>query len=314
MRLVAAGDVDVALPWPLLIAELRRAFAGGVASPPRHRHDIADGKAPLATLLLMPAWTDALIGVKSVTIHPGNAAMGLPAVPGAYLLSRTATGEVLAAIDAHALTSRRTAGVAALGADLLARHAASRLLIVGAGAIAALLPGAMASVRPIEDIAVWSRRRESAESLCAELRGQGHRAVIADSLEAAAREADIVSCATLSTEPLIEGSWLAPGSHLDLIGSFRPDMRECDTACFAGSQLFVDTHGAFAESGELMAAQARGVLGPEHLTGTLAGLCAGMVVRDPDPLRRTVFKSVGTAVADFAAAVAVWQALGEDPM
>ena len=203
------------------------------------------------------------------------------------------------------LTTRRTAAASALAASFLARTDARRLLVVGAGAVARVLPEAYRTVRPIEQVRVWARAPHKAAALAEAWRAEGFDARAETDLAAAVAQADIVSCATLATEPLVQGRWLAPGSHLDLIGSFTPQMREADDVCFAGASLFVDTDEALQKSGDLLGPLARGVISAERLRGTLAGLCSGSARGRQTAQERTVFKSVGTALEDLAAAMLV---------
>jgi ornithine cyclodeaminase len=241
--------------------------------------------------------------VKVVTIFPGNGERGLPGVHGIYALFSATSGEPVAVMDGSELTARRTAAVSALAVDLLARDDASRLLLVGAGRVAALLPGALQAVRPgLARIAIWNRSPATARSLAASLQQQGHAAQAVSDLEAAVRQADIVSCATLSTAALVCGDWLQPGAHLDLIGSFTPAMREADGVCLARGRVFVDTEEALAKSGDLLSAIAEGHFDAARLQATLAQLCRGQHAGRGSTEEITVFKSVGTALADLAAA------------
>jgi ornithine cyclodeaminase len=169
--------------------------------------------------------------------------------------------------------------------------------------VARLLPAAYRAVRTIEQVRVWARRADAAAALAEAWRANGVDAAPAPDLAAAAAQADIVSCATLATAPLLQGRWLAPGSHLDLIGSFTPAMREADDDCFAGAALYVDTEEALAKSGDLLGPLARGVIAERDLRGTLAGLCRGLDSGRRSPEERTVFKSVGSALEDLAAAI-----------
>jgi ornithine cyclodeaminase/alanine dehydrogenase-like protein (mu-crystallin family) len=231
-----------ALPFARLIPVLRQAFAGGAKVPARHHHHMAQPDGTTAVLLLMPAWQDqGYLGVKIVTIFPGNSARGLPGLDSSYLLCDGQTGRHLALIDGNQITARRTVGVAALAASYLARQDATSLLLVGAGRVASLAAEAFRMVRPIRTVAVWNRDRAKAAKLVEALQGRGFDAVIAPSLREAAGEVDIISCATLSTEPLIQADWLKPGTHLDLIGSFTPAMREADDACLARGRVYVDS-------------------------------------------------------------------------
>lgn len=294
MRVVDAAATEAALPWDRLIPALRDAFIAGAEAPPRHRHALPGG-----TLLLMPAWQADWLGVKLVTVHPGNAPQGLPAVHSTYLLSDVRTGRPVALLDGDTLTERRTAAASALAASYLARPDASRLLLVGAGRVARLLAPAYAAVRTLTQVEVWSRTPARSDALAAELRAMGFKAVRADGLEAAVGRADIVSCATLATEPLVRGAWLRPGAHLDLIGAFTPAMREADAEAVARAAVFVDTEAAMAEAGELAGVPA------SEVRGTLATLCRGGPARGSAG-EVTLFKSVGAAIEDLAAAVLAW--------
>ena len=307
MRQFDAAATRHALPFDALIAAIEALFVAGCNVPPRHVHAIRGGEPAAGepgTVLIMPAWGDRFMGIKTVTIFPGNAARGMPALFSTYILYDAATGEPLAQIDGNEITARRTAAASALAARYLAPAGAVSLLVVGSGRVASVLPHAYRQVRPLQDVTVWSRNHDSAMTLAAELRADGFAARASADLEAAVRRADIVSCATLATDTLIRGAWLRPGSHLDLIGSFTPKMRETDDACFAGARVFVDTLEALQKSGDLLGPLARGVLAPAGIAGTLEALCRGQVQgRRGD--ERTVFKSVGTALEDLAAAMLV---------
>jgi ornithine cyclodeaminase len=161
----------------------------------------------------------------------------------------------------------------------------------------------MRAVRPgLQDIQIWNRNPAAAHALAATLRQQGLQAQASGDLEAAVRRADIVSCATLSNAALVRGEWLAPGSHLDLIGSFTPQMREADGACFQRASVFVDTEEALAKSGDILSAIAEGCFEPRQVHATMAQLCRGEHAGRRDESEITLFKSVGTALADLAAA------------
>jgi ornithine cyclodeaminase len=295
-----AAQVARALPWPALVQALHDAFVQGCEVPPRHPHAIGGA----GTVLLMPAWrAGGCLGVKTVTIFPGNGALSLPGVHAVYTLFDAGTGVPLAVLEGSELTARRTAAASALAARFLAREDATQLLLVGAGRVAALLAGAMRSVRPgLSRVAVWNRSPAAAHKLAQALRGEGFDASAAEDLQAAARQADIVSCATLSTAALLQGEWLQPGTHLDLIGSFTPAMREADGRCFARGRVFVDTEEALAKSGDVLQAVAEGHFEAAAVQGTLATLCRGHAAGRRSAAEITLFKSVGTALEDLAAA------------
>ena len=306
MRIFDAAATRAALPFEALIPALRELFAAGCVVPPRHVHEVAAPSGEGFTSLLMPAWIPGrYYGLKIVNIAAGNAARGLPALHASYLLHDASTGAPLALIDGDQITARRTAAASALAASWLARRDARHLLVVGAGQVARLLPAAYRTVRPIEQVTVWARRAAEADALARALSAAGIHAAASDDLERAVGVADVISVATLATEPLIEGRWLRPGSHLDLIGSFTPAMREADDACFAGAALYVDTEEALQKSGDLLGPMQRGVVAAADVRGTLATLARGEARGRRSDAERTVFKSVGTALEDLAAAILV---------
>jgi ornithine cyclodeaminase len=308
MKLLDADATRGALPFNALIAAIEAMFVAGCEVPPRHVHAISDSAGEQGKVLIMPAWQPGgYMGIKTVNIFPGNTARGLPGLFSTYVLYDAATGAPLAQIDGNEITSRRTAAASALAARYLARGDADRLLVVGTGRVASLLPYAYQEIRALREVTVWSRNHEAALQLASQLCADGFNARASADLEAAARQADIVTCATLATEPLIRGEWLRAGSHLDLIGSFTPQMREADDACFAGARLYVDTVEALQKSGDLLGPMARGVFAPGDIGGTLEALCRGEAGGRRDAQERTVFKSVGTALEDLAAAILVMQ-------
>jgi len=289
MDLFDAAATRDALPFERLIPALQAMFESGCEVPRRHVHEITAPGGSRFTSLIMPAWLPGrYFGVKTVNVAPGNAALGLPGLHSTYLLYDANSGVPLAQIDGNVVTARRTAAASALAASRLARGDARRLLVVGAGQVARLLPDAYRAVLAIEEVVVWTRSAPF-------------------DLASAASAADIVSCATLATEPIVRGAWLQPGSHLDLIGGFTPAMREADDDCFAGAGIYVDTDEALEKSGDLLGPIARGVFSAADVRGTLAGLCRGTAAGRRSRSERTVFKSVGTALEDLAAAILVYE-------
>jgi ornithine cyclodeaminase/alanine dehydrogenase-like protein (mu-crystallin family) len=292
------------LAFPRLVAALRDAFVAGAEVPLRHRHILEAGNG---TLLLMPAWRGKLAaGVKIVTVYPDNGKRGMNAVHSTYLLMDGETGRHLAVIDGNEITGRRTAAASALAGAYLARDDAERLLIVGAGHIASMMAAAWVAVRPIREVRVWNPRPGRAIALAELLAAAGFNAAATTDLEGTVRWADIVSCATLATEPLIHGEWLRPGTHLDLIGGYRPDMREADDRAVQRARVFIDTEAALAEAGDLTQPSAAGVLHRDAIAGSLFSLCRGETRGRHESEDITLFKSVGSAIEDLAAAALVW--------
>jgi ornithine cyclodeaminase/alanine dehydrogenase-like protein (mu-crystallin family) len=306
MQLFDAAATRAALPFERLIPALRAMFRTGCTVPPRHVHEVDTGDGGHYTSLIMPAWLPGRhYGIKTINIAPGNAARALPGLHASYLLCDGTTGVPQALIDGDVLTAHRTAATSALAAAWLARADARHLLVVGAGRIARLLPAAYRAVRPIDRVTVWARSAPQAEALVRDWCNAGHAATATTDLPAAVAEADIVSCATLATTPVVQGRWLRAGSHLDLIGSFTPAMREADDDCFAGAALYVDTGEALVKSGDLIGPMSRGVFSAAELRGDLSQLERGEVPGRHSDAERTVFKSVGFALEDLAAAILV---------
>jgi ornithine cyclodeaminase/alanine dehydrogenase-like protein (mu-crystallin family) len=313
LRYLSAAEIDAMLDFPPLIAALHEAFRAEIETPLRHHHAIPreDGEA---ALLLMPAWTKekegSFLGTKTVTVFPGNLAKGLGSVAGTYLLMSGDTGEPLVTIDGHRLTLWRTAAASALAAKFLAREDASHLLLIGAGALAPYLARAHAAVRPIRKVSIWNRSAKRAEEVAASLAREAFAVEVAADREQAAREADIVTCITLSQTPVLEGAWLKEGAHVDLVGAFRPNAREADDDAIRRARVYVDTRrGALQEAGDLVIPIARGIFREADVRGDLFELCRGEARGRGSVSEITLFKSVGTAIEDLAAAMLLWKKL-----
>lgn len=282
-----------------LVEPLRRAFVSHAVTPARAHYDLDASNRP-RTLLLMPSWQpDGDIGVKIVTVFPDNAERGLSSVNAAYLLLSGQTGQPRAWIDGRALTLFRTAAVSALAADLLAPATPDVLLMVGTGALSRYFIEGHLAVRKYQSVLIWGRNPQKAAAVARDLRVRGWPVRVASDLEAAARSADVISCVTLAEQSLIKGRWLKTQCHLDLVGSFRPNMREADDDCVRGAFIAVDTLTALTESGDLSEPLARGVI----VKGDICLLSELIAARPATPRPdRTVFKAVGVAHADLAVA------------
>ena len=304
IRFFDRGTVDAALDYPALIAALREAFsAATVEAPARAGHAVGTAEAP-GRLLVMPAWRRGeALGVKLVNVFPRNAGRGLGAVHAVYVLFDGGTGAPLALIDGESLTNRRTAAASALASAYLSRPDSGVLALVGTGHLAPALALGHAAVRPIRRVLVWGRSVARAEALAARLRDEGLAAEPAPDLAAAVAAADIVTCATVSTEPLVLGRWVRAGTHVDLVGAFTPQMRESDDALIQASRVYVDTRaGALSEAGDLMQPIAAGTWSADRVCGDLHDLCSGDRPGRTSQDQITVFKSVGAAIEDLAAA------------
>ncbi|WP_299204389.1 ornithine cyclodeaminase family protein [uncultured Amphritea sp.] len=310
-----ATQVREALPWDRLIEALNEIFTKKVCAPVRHHHSINVPNDPQATLLLMPAWLEGeYLGVKLVNVFPGNNARGLPGLNSNYILSSGKTGEPLAQLDANELTARRTAAASAMASAYLSREDSAELLMVGAGRMSRYLIPAHMSVRPITKVRVWNRNEAAATALVADLRTDGIDAEVCpvEQLKTAVQTADIVSCATMSTEPLVCGEWLKPGAHLDLVGSFTPTMRETDNTAMQRCDVFVDVRaGALSETGDLIIPIREGAITEEIIKAEFSELCRGQhkgrADLDEPQTAITLFKSVGDSREDLAAAVLAYQ-------
>ncbi len=323
MKILSAAEVDAALDDLALIDRLDALFRAGCEMPPRHHHTVAEPTGPGsadATLLLMPAWTRGAaaargashLGIKVVTVFPDNGKRGLPSIYGQYLLLDGATGASLALLDGTMLTKRRTACASGLASRYLSRPESRRLLMIGTGALASQLIRVHAKVRPIEEVAIWGRRPDRAADLARELLDSLPSALgrpisvraVADRQQAVA-VADIVSCATLSKTPLIEGDWLRGGQHIDLVGAYTPEMRESDDRAVWRARVYVDTRaGALKEGGDIVQPLANGTIDEDDVIADLFELSRGQRTgRLPgDATSITLFKSVGAALEDLAAA------------
>ncbi len=318
MKILSAAEVDAALDDLTLIDRLDTLFRAGCEMPTRHHHPIEEPLGPRsadAMLLLMPAWTkgpSGRIGVKVVTVFPDNGKRSLPSIYGQYLLLDGSTGAALALLDGTMLTKRRTACASGLASRYLSRTDASRLLMIGTGALAPELIRVHAKIRPIREVAIWGRTPARAGKLASELSaslpGALGRSIAVRAVtdrKVAVAEADIVSCATLAQEPLVEGAWMREGQHLDLVGAYTPQMRESDDKAVWRARVYVDTRaGALKEAGDIVQPLANGTIDEDDVIADLFELARGQQTgRLPgDATSITLFKSVGAALEDLAAA------------
>ncbi len=308
MQFFDAAAVRAGLPWPRLLAALDEALRSEVHAPLRVNHAIDVPGLPAASLLLMPAWrTGRHIGVKLVTVFPGNATRAERSVAAVYVLFDASNGVPIATLDGEELTARRTAGASAYAAQRLARRDARRLLMVGAGRLSRGLIDAHRHVRPIDHVLIWSRTAAHAEAKAAECVRDGIFAQATTDLEAAVAAADIVSCATLATSPLVLGRWLKTGTHVDLVGAYQRSMRETDDDAMRRADCIVvdNRESALAEGGDVVQALASGAIALENVAADLRDLARGAHPGRTRDDQVTVFKSVGFALEDLAAAEAI---------
>lgn len=292
-----------------VIESLDSAFSNSsIEVPMRHHHDYPNPpEADESTLLLMPAWDPGKdLGVKMVTVSPNNGAYQLPSIQGIYLLFDAHKGNCRALLDAKSLTAIRTAATSALASKYLSRENSESLMMVGTGALSPMLIRAHATVRPIKKVYIWGRSEDKAEAVKSQLSGETFEVEVVSTIAEGIEKADIISCATLSKTELIEGKYLKAGQHLDMVGAYRPDMREADDECLKRSRIFVDHYaGATKETGDIKIPLDEGVITREDLTAELFELCPGKKRGRESEEEITFFKSVGHALEDLVTATLV---------
>lgn len=314
MRVFGAEEIRQLAPMPRLIECLRTAFTEGYSVPPRQVADIPGGKGG-RLLLYMPVF-DAEGGgaVKLATVFPDNDTEAHPTIQAALIVF-SRIGRPVAVLDGAMVTRLRTGAASALASTYLSRPDSAHLLVVGTGALAPYMALAHCVARPISQVSVWGRRQERTMATAAEIGTLVGRQVSVrgvSSLEEGARAADIICSATSSVQPLLEGKWVRRGAFVDLVGSFSPARRESDDEMVRCSRIFVDTfEGALAEAGDLLDPLKRGVISRERIEGELADLVSGRVTGRCHEREIILFKSVGSAIEDLAAARMIVAAAGE---
>ncbi|MCH1530162.1 MAG: ornithine cyclodeaminase family protein [Gammaproteobacteria bacterium] len=304
MKVYDRENVASSLQYGILIEALRKAFSSKITAPERVQHTIKNKNGSDATLLLMPAWKiGEHIGIKIVSVFPENTTNNMNAVHANYFLMNANDGKPVAVMDGTELTLRRTACASALAADYLVNKNVDTLLMIGTGNLAPHMIKAHCVVRNYSRILIWGRNEEKAERLALSLNIKDKEILAKNDLKEALNVADVISCATLTQKPLIMGDWIKPGQHLDLVGAFTPDMAEADSKAIAKSKVVVDTYeGALSESGELINALKEGRIKKEHILSDLRELVLEEKKIRKDSNDITLFKSVGTALEDLAAA------------
>jgi ornithine cyclodeaminase/alanine dehydrogenase-like protein (mu-crystallin family) len=301
------------LGYKELIEALREIFQSDYTMPLRHHHFYNTPEGDENTLILMPVWNSEYMGMKQVTVAPANAKANMPSIFAQYILSDSITGEPLAMMNATELTARRTACTSALAASFLCREDAENLLIVGGGKVAQHLAQAHLAVRNFKKVSVWMRNPTKMEEFVVSLKDQGIPAECVTDLEETARQADLISCATPSKTPIIKGEWVKAGTHLDLMGSYKPDTRETDDTAIRKSSIFVDSRaGALHESGELALPIASGIITQKDVKADIVDLIKGIHPGRSSSEEITLFKSVGLAIEDLAAALLVYKSYNAD--
>ncbi len=301
------------IKYEQLVEVLRKAFAADFTTPLRHHHNFKNPIAEkLSTLLLMPSWdNEKYLGVKLVTISPENDQKALPTIQGLYLLFDLKTGVPLMQCDARLLTVKRTAAASALASTFLSNEDSENLLMIGTGYLAPHLIEAHAAVRPIKKVKIWGRSFLKAQRLASTFEKHAFEVEAIESIEEGVKESAIISAATMSAMPLLKGAWLQEGQHIDLVGSYLPTMREADDEVIQRSTIYVDNlEGACKETGDIFIPLETGILNKEEIQADLFQLCKS----DQSFSRKTkneisLFKSVGHALEDLAAASFIYESL-----
>ena len=314
MLILNAEQIRAHAPMPRLIEALRETFRAGGVVTSRTPTQMPGGASDRLFVSMLAMDRDGGAVTKLLTVLPENARGGPPVVQGVIVVF-AANGTPAAVLDGTVVTHLRTGAASALASQYLSREDSSHLVIIGTGALAPTMAAAHCAVRPITQISVWGRRPERASATATAIRSLVHPRIdidVPDSIEKAVASADVVSCSTSSPTPVLAGRWLRPGTHVDLVGSFQPTKRESDDDVVLRSRIFVDTfHGALHEGGDVVDPLTRGVIGRERIAGELADLTAGRVPGRITNDEITMFKSVGTAIEDLAAARLVVTAASE---
>ena len=301
-------EVEELLPMNECIEVMEKAFIGlGRGDADQPLRTIFRPGAVKGVMAMMPAYRGGdtpLFGLKAICVFPGNAAIGKDAHQGAVILFDGTTGELIAIVNASAITAIRTAAVSALATRVLANQAAATLAIIGAGIQARSHLSAIACVRKLQNVRVVARRYDRAEQFAVEMKSEVQCRIEAfDTVEAAVRDADIIVTATTSREPVLKREWISAGAHINAIGTFSPKARELDTATMASSSLFVDRReSAFNEAGDYLIAAGEGAIGPDTIRAELGEVLIGKHPGRTSADEITVFKSLGLAMEDLAAA------------
>lgn len=312
VRIVTQPEVEELLPMHECVEVMREALMtlarGDAVLPLRTMTWLPDRSGLLG---LMPACLGAppVMGLKVVTVMPGNHGTAYDSHQGAVMIFEVEHGRPLAIMDATSITAIRTAAVSGVATRALAREDAGDLAILGSGVQAASHLDAMAAVRPLRRVRVWSR--DPGRSRAFAERGSARHAVrveVAGSARAAVEGADLICTTTAAKQPVLEGAWLAPGAHINAVGACFRDARELDTAAVAGARLYVDRReSALNEAGDFIIPKAEGAFGDDHIVGELGEVLIGRVAGRRAPAERTLFKSLGIAIEDLAAAHHIWR-------
>lgn len=314
MKLLTLEQTRKALPYDKLIDALKQGFCQEVEAPLRHHHFLENGPNDKDVMLLMPSWLkENWGGVKIVNVVPGNSKRGLASISSSYILFNRLTGKHELILDGGELTARRTAAASALAASYLAKSDSKIHLVIGAGRVGQNIPFAYKNILNIEETLVYNKSKERGEQMVSNLIENGLKAKLVTELtKDIVEQADVITCATLSKDPILKGEWLRPGQHIDLIGSFTPEMREVDDEAIRKSQLYVDTEAALIESGDIAIPIAAGIITENDILANLHTLCQNNIKARKSDDEITLFKGVGTAVEDLSAAILAYDSVSSN--
>ena len=311
MKILTAEDVHAALSYPAMIDALQEAYSGSFNMPPRQVFLLDDQPDNYDAFAVLPSWNDELVAVKSFTYFPDNPKPKYASLYSKIMLYDRKHGQPLALVDGTSVTFWRTAGISGLASRLLSREDSKTLLLLGTGNLAPYIIRAQLSVRPIDRVMVWGRTLANAQAVVEQLAKENDavRFEVADDLQAACGEADIIVSATGSHEPLVLGDWVRPGTHTDFIGNHHATKRECDTALVAKSKVYADSYvNCFKEAGEVLVPIDEGAISKDHVVGELMQMCSGAVALRESEDEITLFKSIGLALSDLVGAGCAYHA------
>jgi len=311
-KVISAEQVHASLSYPAFVDSLQEVFAAPHTMPPRQVLLLDPASGSHDAFAMLPSWNEEVICQKAFTYFPGNQPPA-PTLHSQILLFDRKTGAPLALVDGVSVTCWRTAGVSALASRFLSRPDSQTLLLLGTGKLAPFLIRAHASVRPLKRILLWGRTPQRVESLREMMAGEFPMITFecVTNLSEACGMADIVVCATGSTEILVKGEWMRPGTHTDFLGNHHADKRECDSELVTRARVFVDSReNCFREAGEILVPVSEGVFSLDQVAGELADLCRGDTPGRRDETEITLFKSVGCALGDLCGALSVRKACG----
>ena len=311
MKILTAEDVHAALSYPAMVDALQEAYSGSFNMPPRQVFLLDDQPDNYDAFAVLPSWNDELVAVKSFTYFPDNPKPKYASLYSKIMLFDRKHGEPLALVDGTSVTFWRTAGISGLASRLLSRENSKTLLLLGTGNLAPYIIRAQLSVRPIDRVIVWGRTLGNAQAVVEQLAKENDavRFEVANDLQAACGEADIIVSATGSHEPLVFGDWVRPGTHTNFIGNHHATKRECDTALVAKSKVYADSYvNCFKEAGEVLVPINEGAISKDHVVGELTQMCSGAVSLRESGDEITLFKSIGMALSDLVGAGCAYHA------